>query len=66
MRSFYKTLTLTLLGFALFVTGCTNAYSSHHGNRGARYNNIPYNNNAYRYNSYRNHGAYMGRPYRRY
>ena len=65
MRSIYKTLTLTLLTFALFITGCTSAYSSHYGNRAARYNNVPYNN-AYRYNTYRHHGAYMGRPYRRY
>jgi len=62
MKNIYK----TLLILTLFVTGCTGAYSSHHGNRGARYNNIPPNNDAYRYNTYRHNGAYMGRPYRRY
>ena len=66
MRNFSKTLTLVLITFILFVSGCTSAYSSHHGNRAGRYNNVPYNNTPYRYNNYRHNGAYMGRPYRRF
>lgn len=56
---------LILMSVLLFISACTHAYSSHHGNRGARYNNVPYNN-VYRYSTYRQNSMYMGRPYRRY
>jgi len=59
-----KYVTSLLLIFSFFVlSACTHAYSSHHGNRAGRYNNVPYNN-AYYYNDYRIRNTHMGRPYR--
>jgi len=47
MNILSKTISLTLV--ILFISACTSAYSSHHGNRAGRYNNVPYDNNNYRY-----------------
>jgi len=62
MKIFNKLILITVL---LALSACAGAYSSHHGNRGARYNNLP-DNNVYRYSRYRQNNMYMGRPYRRY
>jgi len=64
MRKLLTFFSLSIFTSILFFTACASAYSSHHGNRAARYNNVPYNS-AYRYNYYNHGGVYMGRPYRR-
>jgi hypothetical protein len=58
--------TLSFSAIILFLGACAGAYSSHHGNRGARYNSIPYTYDGYRYNNFYRGSAYAGRPYRRY
>ena len=62
MRMIYS---VVLLSALLLFSACSHAYSSHHGNRGARYNSLPYNG-VYQYSTYRQNSMYMGRPYRRY
>ena len=57
--------TFILLSVLVLFSACSHAYSSHHGNRGARYNNLPYNG-VYQYSTYRQNTMHMGRPYRRY
>jgi len=57
--------TAILIFTLVILSACASAYSSHHGNRGARYNNMPYRGN-YQYNNYYRGSSYAGRPYRNY